>query len=187
MSKLQSAKSRDVILNFQVCSATLTDLNGYFYFNHNWMTMIFVQSMHNMSRFPMIMFTKHSFLKLKCYRWCLRIYRTPLVYYSFTKLQFLFLNYLSLIRSIILYECHFLRNLHEHYGLHIYTFVVSRAFMAGAASHVGDADYSRAPGLASGLQGPWMSAVVLYCWCHSDGASVLLYFTIRNGVVGAFN
>ena len=26
-------------------------------------------------------------------------------------------------------------------------------------------------------RGPWMSTVVLYCWCHSDGASVLLYFT----------
>ena len=23
----------------------------------------------------------------------------------------------------------------------------------------------------------WMSTVVLYCWCHSDSASVLLYFT----------
>ena len=33
------------------------------------------------------------------------------------------------------------------------TSVVSRAFMAGAASHAGDADSSRAPGLASGLQG----------------------------------
>ena len=22
-----------------------------------------------------------------------------------------------------------------------------------------------------------MSTVVFYCWCHSDGASVLLYFT----------
>ena len=32
-------------------------------------------------------------------------------------------------------------------------FVVSRAFMAGAASHAGDADSSRAPGLTSGLQG----------------------------------
>ena len=35
---------------------------------------------------------------------------------------------------------------------------------------------------ASGWQigtcrGPWMSTVVLYCWCHSDSASVLLYFT----------
>ena len=36
---------------------------------------------------------------------------------------------------------------------HIYTFVVSRAFMAGAASQAGDADSSRAPGLTSGLQG----------------------------------
>ena len=26
-------------------------------------------------------------------------------------------------------------------------------------------------------RGPWMSTVVHYCWCHSDGASVLLYFT----------
>ena len=24
---------------------------------------------------------------------------------------------------------------------------------------------------------PWMSTVVLYCWCHSDSAPVLLYFT----------
>ena len=37
--------------------------------------------------------------------------------------------------------------------LHIYTFVVSRAFMADAASQAGDADSSRAPGLTSGLQG----------------------------------
>ena len=35
----------------------------------------------------------------------------------------------------------------------IYTFVVSRAFMAGAASQAGDAGSSRAPGLTSGLQG----------------------------------
>ena len=38
-------------------------------------------------------------------------------------------------------------------SLHIYTFVVSQAFMAGAASQAGDADSSRAPGLTSGLQG----------------------------------
>ena len=36
---------------------------------------------------------------------------------------------------------------------HIYTLVVSRAFMVGAASQAGDADSSRAPGLTSGLQG----------------------------------
>ena len=35
-----------------------------------------------------------------------------------------------------------------------------------------------APDLTSGLQGPYMSTVVLYeySWCHSDSASVLLYF-----------
>ena len=38
-------------------------------------------------------------------------------------------------------------------SLHIYTFVVSRAFMGGAASQAGDADSSRAPGLTSGLRG----------------------------------
>ena len=38
-------------------------------------------------------------------------------------------------------------------SLHIYTFVVLRAFMAGVASQAGDADSSRAPGLASGFQG----------------------------------
>ena len=28
-------------------------------------------------------------------------------------------------------------------------------------------------------RGPWISTVVLYCWCHSDSASVLLYFTVQ--------
>ena len=50
---------------------------------------------------------------------------------------------------------HFLYSVSPHSmsSLHIYTFVVSRAFMAGAASQAGDADSSRAPGLTSGLQG----------------------------------
>ena len=42
---------------------------------------------------------------------------------------------------------------HQVSSLHINTFVVSWAFMAGAASQAGDADSSRAPGLTSGLQG----------------------------------
>ena len=29
-------------------------------------------------------------------------------------------------------------------------------------------------------RGPWMSTVVLYCWCHSDSTSVLLNFTIQS-------
>ena len=56
------------------------------------------------------------------------------------------------------------------------TVTVHQAFMAGVASQAGDADSSWAPGLTSVLQGPWMSTVVLYCWCHSDSASVLLFF-----------
>ena len=54
---------------------------------------------------------------------------------------------------------------------------LSRAFMAGAASQAGDADSSRY--LVSPLvcRGRWMSTVVFYCWCHSDSASGLLYFT----------
>ena len=55
----------------------------------------------------------------------------------------------------VLWLCHFLYSVGPHpvSNLHIYTFVVSRAFMAGAASQAGDADSSRAPGLTSGLQG----------------------------------
>ena len=76
---------------------------------------------------------------------------------------------------------HFLYSVSPHpvssLNIYICTFVVSRAFMAGAASVARDVDSSRAPGLTSGLQGPWTSTVVLYCWCHSDSASVFLYFT----------
>ena len=32
-------------------------------------------------------------------------------------------------------------------------------------------------------RGPWMSTVVLYCWCHSDSASVRLYFTYGMSVI----
>ena len=42
---------------------------------------------------------------------------------------------------------------HPVSSLQIFTFVVSRAFIAGAASQAGDADSPRAPGLTSGLQG----------------------------------
>ena len=30
-------------------------------------------------------------------------------------------------------------------------------------------------------RGPWMPTVVLYCWCHSDSASVLLYLFRGDG------
>ena len=84
----------------------------------------------------------------------------------------------------VLWLWHFLYSVGPHpvLGLHIYTFVVSRAFMAGAASQAGDADSSRAHGLTSVFRGPWMSTVVLYCWCHSDSASVLLYFTFLSNL-----
>ena len=55
----------------------------------------------------------------------------------------------------MLWLWHFLYSVGPHplSILYIYTFVVSRAFMAGAASQAWDADSSRAPGLTSGLQG----------------------------------
>ena len=55
----------------------------------------------------------------------------------------------------VLWLWHFLYSVSPHpvSSLYIYTFVVSRAFMAGAASHAGDADSFRAPGLTSGFQG----------------------------------
>ena len=49
--------------------------------------------------------------------------------------------------------------------------------MAGGASQAGDAD-SRAPGLTSGLQGS-VNVHRGALLCHSDSASVLLYFTIH--------
>ena len=55
----------------------------------------------------------------------------------------------------LLWLWHFLYNVGPHpvSSLYIYTFVVSWAFMAGAASEAGDADSSRAPGLTFSLQG----------------------------------
>ena len=55
----------------------------------------------------------------------------------------------------VLLLLHFLYSVCPHpvSSLHIYSFVVPRAFMASAASQAGDADSSRAPGLTSGLQG----------------------------------
>ena len=43
---------------------------------------------------------------------------------------------------------------HPMSSLHIYTFVVSWAFMADAASQAGDADYVRAHCLTSDCRGP---------------------------------
>ena len=82
MNKLQRATSCDIILNFSSApvTATLAYSNGYIYYNFNWITIIFIQSVHNMLRFLMIMLIKLSVLELKFYRCCLRIYRTPLVY-----------------------------------------------------------------------------------------------------------
>ena len=48
---------------------------------------------------------------------------------------------------------HYNTGQHPVSSLHIYTFVVSRAFMTGAATQAGDADSSRIPGLTSILQG----------------------------------
>ena len=56
----------------------------------------------------------------------------------------------------VLWLWHFLYSVGPHpvssLHIHVYTFVVSRAFMAGAASQAGDTDSSRAPGLTSESQ-----------------------------------
>ena len=73
----------------------------------------------------------------------------------------------------VLCLCPFLYSVGQHLvsSLHSYTSVVSRAFMAGAASQAGDADSSRAFGLTSGLQG------VRECppWCSIVGATVTVH------------
>ena len=55
----------------------------------------------------------------------------------------------------MLWLWHFLYSVGPHpvSSLHIYTFVVSRSFMADAASQAKDADSAWAPGLTSALQG----------------------------------
>ena len=57
----------------------------------------------------------------------------------------------------VLWLRHFLYSVGPHpvssVHIHVYTFVVLRTFMTGAASQAGDADSFWAPGLTSGLQG----------------------------------
>ena len=93
--------------------------------------------------------------------------------------------------SGMLWLWHFLYSVRPHpvWSLHIYTFVVSRAFMAGAASQAGDADSFWAPGLTSGLQGsvnvhrdalllvpqwPCISSFVFYTYNTNNNNSILL-------------
>ena len=92
---------------------------------------------------------------------------------------------------------HFLYSVgpHQVSSLHVYTFVVLRAFMAGVASQAGDADSTRAPGLTSGLQGSvnahrgalllvpqwqcissfvfYMKIVHNYIYCNSSTSAIL--------------
>ena len=93
----------------------------------------------------------------------------------------------------VLWLWHFLYSVGPHSvpSLHIYTFVVSRAFMAGAESQAGDADSSRALGHTSGLQGSvnvHRGALLLVPqWqCISSFVFyILLYFTFLSSTVQA--
>ena len=81
----------------------------------------------------------------------------------------------------VLWLWHFLYRIGPHpvSDLHIFTYVVSRAFMAGAASQAGDADSSRAPGLTSGLQGSVnVHRGDLLLLPHWQCISFFLYFTL---------
>ena len=72
----------------------------------------------------------------------------------------------------MLWLWHFLYSVGPHpvSSLHIYTFVVSRAFMTGAASQAGDADSSRAPGH---LCFPGVRECP--AWCYIVGATVTVH------------
>ena len=109
----------------------------------------------------------------ECPPWCSIVGATVTVHQSFCILRFCHtcsLCYVELVVQFpargstrvllyffpgVLWLRHFLCSVCPHpvSSLYIYTFVVSRAFMAGAASQAGDADSCRAPGLTSGLQG----------------------------------
>ena len=67
-------------------------------------------------------------------------------------------------------------------SLHIYTFVVLRAFMAGAANQAGDSDSFRSPGLASGLQGSVCSIVGATMTVHQFFC--ILHLCPCNGIRG---
>ena len=55
--------------------------------------------------------------------------------------------------------------------------IVMQAFMTGARSQAGDADYFQAPGLTSGFHGPWMSTLV-YCPVVSATVTMNQFFSI---------
>ena len=92
--------------------------------------------------------------------------------------------------SGVLWLLHFLYSVGSHpvSSLHIYTFVVSRAFMAGGASITEDADFSRAPGLTSGLKGSvnvHRGALLLVPqWqCISSSVFYIVYKYVRNVIL----
>ena len=80
----------------------------------------------------------------------------------------------------VLWLCHFLYSVGPHpvSSLNIYTLLCrGHSWRVRLAKQ----ETLTPPGhLVSPLvcRGPWMSTVVLYCCCHSDSASVLLYFTL---------
>ena len=106
----------------------------------------------------------------------------------------------------VLWLWHFLYSVGPHTvsNLNIYTFVVSRAFIAVLSSQVGDADSSRAPGLTSGLQGsvnvhhvalllmPQLQCISSFCILHLKDASSLncpellfvgIYINLNNALI----
>ena len=81
----------------------------------------------------------------------------------------------------VMWLWHFLYSVNPHpvSSIHIYTFVgLGHSLRVRLAKQ----ETLTPPGyLVSPLvcRCPWMYTMVLYCWCHSDSASVLLYFTLR--------
>ena len=111
----------------------------------------------------------------ECPPWCSIVGATVTVHQFFCILQFCHTCSICRVELIVLFPArgstqvllclfpgvwwlwHFLYSVGPHSvsSLYLlYTFVVSRVFMAGAASQAGDAESSRAPGLTSGCRGP---------------------------------
>ena len=83
--------------------------------------------------------------------------------------------------SAVLWLWHFLYSVGPHPVSSLHKYTLSLCRWHSLRVRLAKQETLTPPGhLVSPLvcRGPWMSTVVFYGWCHSDSASVLLYFTL---------